>query len=135
MQLKLTHPAEGLEINPDDPILNPTPHRPPSSLRQYPPTEPVQPDLATGVATITQGIANVVVEPVMERRDTRGEDRERRRERSRKAETTYGVISPEEDMRRLFEECEIARDNCRILGDSLVYATPDSVTVDPLIQV
>lgn len=135
MQLKLNHPAEGLVINPDDPILNPTPYRPPSSIRQYPITEPVQPELVPGVAAITQNMANIAMEPVMGQREMPEEGRERRRERSRQPETTYGVISQEEDMRRLFEECEIARDNCRILADSLVYATPEGVTVEPVIQV
>ncbi|KDN48334.1 hypothetical protein RSAG8_02926, partial [Rhizoctonia solani AG-8 WAC10335] len=37
-------------------------------------------------------------------------------------------------MRRLFEECEIARDNCRILADSLVYATPESITSNTVIK-
>lgn len=128
MQLKLAHPAQGLVINPDDPILNPTPHRPPSSLRLHP-AEPAQPEIPSSVAAITHAISNIEVEP-KERRDTQDT-----RERPRKTESTYGVISPEEDMRRLFEECEIARDNCRILADSLVYATPESATVDPLIKV
>ncbi|EUC55427.1 Tom1l2 protein [Rhizoctonia solani AG-3 Rhs1AP] len=105
LHLKLNHPLEGLEIPADDPILNPTPHRPPVEL------EPA---------------------PVIQRRNTR--DGERRRERVQNVESTYAVISPEEDMRRLFEECEIARDNCRILADSLVYATPESITSNNVIK-
>ncbi|KAH7345763.1 hypothetical protein B0J17DRAFT_49260 [Rhizoctonia solani] len=136
LQLKLNHPIEGLEIPADDPILNPTPHRPPSSLRNLPPNEPVQPDVMSNVAAVTQGLNRVELEPapVIQRRNTRDGDRERRRERVHNVESTYGVISPEEDMRRLFEECEIARDNCRILADSLVYATPESVTSNTVIK-
>ncbi|CAE6513328.1 unnamed protein product [Rhizoctonia solani] len=136
LQLKLNHPIEGLEIPADDPILNPTPHRPPSSLRHLPPSEPIQPDIVPNVATVTQGLTRVELEPApgIERRNTRDGERDRRRERPRNVESTYGVISPEEDMRRLFEECEVARDNCRILADSLVYATPESITSNTVIK-
>ncbi|CAE6409330.1 unnamed protein product [Rhizoctonia solani] len=136
LQLKLNHPIEGLEIPADDPILNPTPHRPPSSLRNLPPNELVQPDVVPNIGTITNSLARVELEPtpVMQRRNTRDGERERRRERVHNVESTYGVISPEEDMRRLFEECEIARDNCRILADSLVYATPESITSNTVIK-
>ncbi|CEL60333.1 TOM1-like protein 2 OS=Xenopus laevis GN=tom1l2 PE=2 SV=1 [Rhizoctonia solani AG-1 IB] len=136
LQLKLTHPVEGIEIPADDPILNPTPHRPPSSLRQLTTNELVQPEVPPNVTIVTQGIAKVELEPTPpgERRSARDDERERRRDRGRNAESTYGVISPEEDIRRLFEECEIARDNCRILADSLVYATPDSITANTVIK-
>ncbi|CAE6417258.1 unnamed protein product [Rhizoctonia solani] len=135
LQLKLNHPLEGLEIPADDPILNPTPHRPPSSLRHFSPNEHAQPDLVPNIATVTQGLTRVELEPapVMQRRNTR-DGGERRRERVQNVESTYAVISPEEDMRRLFEECEIARDNCRILADSLVYATPESITSNNVIK-
>ncbi|KAG8715352.1 hypothetical protein FRC11_004522 [Ceratobasidium sp. 423] len=136
LQLKLNHPIEGLEIPADDPILNPTPHRPPSSLRHLPPGEPVQPDIPPNVVAVTQGLTRVELEPAprIERRNTRNGEPERRRERPRDVESAYGVISPEEDMRRLFEECDIARDNCRILADSLVYATPESITSNTVIK-
>ncbi|KAG9037628.1 hypothetical protein FRB95_004848 [Tulasnella sp. JGI-2019a] len=38
-----------------------------------------------------------------------------------------GIISPEEDMRRLFEECELARGNAQMLSNALVYARPEEV--------
>ncbi|CAE6339618.1 unnamed protein product [Rhizoctonia solani] len=136
LQLKLTHPVEGLEIPADDPILNPTPHRPPSSLRQLAPNELVQPDIQANIAGVTEGLAKVELEPAhpAERRSAHDGERDQRRDRNRNTQSTYGVISPEEDMRRLFEECEIARDNCRILADSLVYATPDSIATNTVIK-
>ncbi|CAE6471140.1 unnamed protein product [Rhizoctonia solani] len=136
LQLKLTHPVEGLEIPADDPILNPTPHRPPSSLRQLSPNELVQPEVTPNIAIVTQGLTKVELEPTppLERRSARDDERERRRDKARNAESTYGVISPEEDIRRLFEECDIARDNSRILADSLVYATPDSIATNTVIK-
>lgn len=162
-------------MNPDDPILNPTPHRPPSSMRQHPIHGQSQSELVgeVTVAGITQGVVGIEVDPwerdrrntreevrrlhedariphedartpreesrtirddePRERRMTREEDRERRR--TRKAQAISGVISKEEDMRRLFEECQMSKDNCMILREALAFATPEGVTLDPVIQV
>ncbi|QRW10666.1 TOM1-like protein 2 [Ceratobasidium sp. AG-Ba] len=134
-QLKLTLPVDGIELKADDPILNPTPYRPPSSMRHHSMNEHSQIDLNGSVTAISQGMAEVVVDPARERNNTKEEDRERRREKSRrKNDMMAGVISLEEDMRRLFEECEISRDNCKILAEALVYATPEILPSDPLIQ-
>ncbi|CAE6538926.1 unnamed protein product [Rhizoctonia solani] len=133
LQLKLNYPLEGIQIPADDPILNPTPHRPPSSLRHFPPNEHPQSDAAANIAIVTQDLTRVGLEPpVIRRRNT--QNGERRQDRVRDARSAYGVISPEEDIRRLFEECEIARDNSRILADSLVYATPESITSNNVIK-
>ena len=41
----------------------------------------------------------------------------------------------EEDMLRLFEECEVALYSCRILNEALSYATPESFRKNPVIKV
>lgn len=46
-----------------------------------------------------------------------------------------GLIPPEEDMRRLFEECEVAVYSSRILNEALVYGTPESFRKNPVIKV
>jgi hypothetical protein len=105
-------------------------------MRHHPINEQSQVDLNSSVTAVTQTMADMEVDQTRERRVTKEEERERRREKSqRKTEAISGIISLEEDMRRLFEECEISRDNCRILADSLVYATPEGIVEDPLIQV
>lgn len=38
-----------------------------------------------------------------------------------------GIISPQEDMRRLFEECELARGNAQMLSNAVVFAKPEEV--------
>lgn len=134
-QLELIHPTEGLKLDPDDPILIPTPRRASASHRRNPIGESSQPELATGVAAITQHMADAGMQPAGEQREMREEGREHRRESSHQGETTYDVTSLEEDRRRLLEECEIARDYCRNLEESLIYATPESVTEEPSIQV
>ncbi|KAF8755390.1 GAT domain [Rhizoctonia solani] len=56
--------------------------------------------------------------------------------RSPATETEPGpaASNPMGDARWLFEECESARGNCRILAESLLYTTLDSVLKDPLIK-
>ncbi|KAG8681829.1 hypothetical protein FRC08_015372 [Ceratobasidium sp. 394] len=110
-------------------------------MRHHPINEQSQVDLNSTITAVTETLADLDVDPAKEkerereRRNTKEEDRERRREKSRrKNEAVLGVIPPEEDMRRLFEECEISRDNCRILGESLVYATTETILEDPIIQ-
>lgn len=50
--------------------------------------------------------------------------------------STRGIISPEEDRRRLFEECELARGNAQLLSNALVYASPEEVVNgNPVIKV
>jgi len=49
--------------------------------------------------------------------------------------TERGLISLEEDMRRLFEECEVAVYNTRILNEALAYGTPESFRRNPVIKV
>lgn len=44
-------------------------------------------------------------------------------------------IPPEEDMRRLFEECDVALHNSRILNEALAYSTPDSFRSNSVIKV
>ncbi|KAG2035483.1 hypothetical protein BDR03DRAFT_962355 [Suillus americanus] len=44
---------------------------------------------------------------------------------SRKSLHQRGVIPPEEDMKRLFQECKIAKGNATVLSEMLAYAKPD----------
>ena len=47
------------------------------------------------------------------------------------------IISPEEeeDVRRLFEECEMAKNNAQVLSHSLTFARPEELGTDQLIVV
>ena len=44
-------------------------------------------------------------------------------------------VPPEEDTRRLFEECDVALYNARILNEALAYSTPDFFRSNPVIKV
>lgn len=48
------------------------------------------------------------------------------------------IISPEEDIRRLFQECEIAKSNSGLLTNAMTYAKPEEIVAggsDGLIRV
>ena len=46
-----------------------------------------------------------------------------------------GLISPEEDTRKLFEECEVALYSSRILNEALAYSTPQFFSRNPVVKV
>jgi hypothetical protein len=46
-----------------------------------------------------------------------------------------GIIPPEEDIRRLFQECDVAKNNAQVLAGALPYAAPATFASDPVIQV
>jgi hypothetical protein len=46
---------------------------------------------------------------------------------SRKSLHQRGVIPPEEDMKRLFQECKIAKGNATVLSEMLAYAKPEQI--------
>lgn len=65
--------------------------------------------------------------PSREQRDPRDTQRDRRRDR----ESVQNLVVPlEEDMRKLFEECEMARGNAQLLMNSLTYAKPEDLYGD-----
>ncbi|CAG8698336.1 1680_t:CDS:2, partial [Acaulospora colombiana] len=45
-----------------------------------------------------------------------------------------GIIPPEEDIRRLFQECDVAKNNAQVLSGALPFATPANFSSDPVIQ-
>ncbi|KIM29301.1 hypothetical protein M408DRAFT_122012 [Serendipita vermifera MAFF 305830] len=45
-----------------------------------------------------------------------------------------GIIPPEEDIRRLMQECDVARNNAQVFSQALTFATPSTLGTDPVIQ-
>src|SRR5229473_3861544 len=45
------------------------------------------------------------------------------------------VIPPEEDMRRLFQECRFANGNAQLLNEALAFATPEDLREKEIIKV
>ena len=63
--------------------------------------------------------------------NTRGQDSDQ----SRHQTLPSGLIPLEEDIRRLFEEREVAVYNTRILHEALMYTSPESFRRNPVIEV
>ncbi|KAG8908981.1 hypothetical protein FRB99_000084 [Tulasnella sp. 403] len=71
--------------------------------------------------------------------DNRDLDRERTQRQPKHAQnpsrtSRLGIIPPEEDIRRLFEECEMAKGNAVLLSNALTFAKPEDVATSPLIR-
>lgn len=45
------------------------------------------------------------------------------------------VIPPEEDIRRLFQECKVGRGNANLLSEALTYAKPEDLKSKDIIKV
>lgn len=54
---------------------------------------------------------------------------------SQSSNKIQGVIPIEEDVRRLFEECDIAKSNANVLSQALAFATPDALPKNKVIIV
>lgn len=54
-------------------------------------------------------------------------DTQKKPKNHRHRSSRMGIISPEEDMRRLFEECKIAKNNAALLNNALTFAKPEEV--------
>lgn len=47
----------------------------------------------------------------------------------------HRIIPPEEDMRRLFQECKIGQGNANLLSEALRYARPEDLVKKDIIKV
>ncbi len=50
-------------------------------------------------------------------------------------QSTNGVISYEEDVRRLFQECNIGKGNAQLLSEALAFAAPEDLREKEIIKV
>ncbi|CAE6495549.1 unnamed protein product [Rhizoctonia solani] len=97
-QLKLNDPVEGFEISPSDPILNPTPLRLPLPGSHLQPNNLIQPAVVSNVTAVETEPEHVTEQ------STKDREQEQRREGVQNVERTFGLVGPEEDTRRLFED-------------------------------
>jgi hypothetical protein len=56
-------------------------------------------------------------------------------QRKRKSSTRNRIISPEEDIRRLFQECAIGQGNASLLSQALALSTPEDLKQKEVIKV
>ncbi|ELU36168.1 protein tyrosine kinase domain-containing protein [Rhizoctonia solani AG-1 IA] len=131
-RLRLTHPPEGLAITAEDHIISTNSPITPSVSSNPPSNEPSGYSVVEELGTIgpEQDASQVAEDRAVD------QENEPCLTRSPATETEPGpaASNPMGDA-WLFEECESARGNCRILAESLLYTTLDSVLKDPLIKV
>lgn len=101
------HP-QSLQPNQIAPPLNAQPQAPPPPQQQ--PQQPLQPQTQTP-------------QPNRAKREAPGHGPLQR------------VIPPEEDMRRLFQECRIANGNAQLLNEALAFASPEDLREKDIIKV
>jgi hypothetical protein len=104
------HP-QSLQTTQTAPALNAQPLAPPPPPPQQPQSQPLQPQSQT-----TQ-------QPNRAKREAPSHGQLQR------------VIPPEEDMRRLFQECRIANGNSQLLSEALAFASPEDLREKDIIKV
>lgn len=104
------HP-QSLQTTQTAPALNAQPLAPPPPPPQQPQLQPLQPQSQT-----TQ-------QPNRAKREAPSHGQLQR------------VIPPEEDMRRLFQECRIANGNSQLLSEALAFASPEDLREKDIIKV
>jgi len=109
-------PEDGIPFDMNDPMFNPTQGHRPRTL-----TSPM----------LQVTYVNTPNSPQVHGPNTRRQNSDQSQHRT----PPSGLIALEEDMRRLFEECEVALHNTRILNEALVYSTPKSFSINPFIKV
>lgn len=60
---------------------------------------------------------------------------ERRSSRNNVNGPVGGIIPPDEDIRRLFQECRMGRGNALLLNEALAFASPSDLKEKPIIKV
>ena len=115
---------QGVPFDPDDAMFNP----PTPSTTLLPGYQfPVQPQSAPPPNTRPQAPAQPLQSP-----QTQAPLQPNRAKHE--AGQFQRVIAPEEDMRRLFQECRIAQENAQLLSEALVLASPEDLREKDIIK-
>src|SRR5712691_3393548 len=112
--------AASLTPTPSYPLVHPQslqPTAPPNTQPQPPPQPQSQPPQAQ-----PQTQAQTQTTPARGKREAPGHGQLQR------------VIPPEEDMRRLFQECRFAHGNAQVLGEALAFASPEDLREKDIIK-
>ena len=121
-----TKPEDGIPFDKDDAMFDPT-----QGNRSRTLTSPVP-----QMAYVNTHHSPQVPRPNTVRQDSdQGRAGRQRPHLPKPPKPDRGLIPPEEDIRRLFEECEVALYGTRILNEALAFATPESYRRNPVIKV
>ena len=117
-----TKPEDGIPFDKDDAMFDPTQGNRSRNL-----TSPVP-----QVTYVNTPNSPQVPRPSTVRQDSAGRQRPNL---PKPPKPDRGLIPPDEDIRRLFEECEVALYGTRILNEALAFATPETFRRNPVIKV
>jgi hypothetical protein len=114
---------QGIPFDPDDPIFSP-------------PDANTHSNLPNGRANSQSG-HNLPIgsTPTSDLQPSRPVLRQQHKPRGSHGSNMQRIIPIDEDVRRLFEECDIAKVNAHILNDALMYARPEDLEEKSVIKV
>ncbi|KAI0299014.1 hypothetical protein B0F90DRAFT_1810761 [Multifurca ochricompacta] len=154
-------PDEGVPFDPDDAMFNPPSPRRSSALNPisgYPPTihpqslqvtpvsspqpqAPSQPQSQTQTQTQLQTQTQTQTQPSQPQPQPQNQTQTPASQpptRTKRDVPNHGqlqrVIPPEEDMRRLFQECRFAHGNAQLLSEALAFASPEDLREKDIIK-
>jgi hypothetical protein len=125
---------EGVPFDPDDAMFNPPSPRRSSAFSPTPGYPPVHPQsLQSPTLPNVQSQTPPPSQPQPPSQTPQLPSRPKR-----EAPTNQGlmqrVIPPEEDMRRLFQECRFAHGNAQLLSEALAFASPEDLREKDIIK-
>ncbi|KAJ6554041.1 hypothetical protein DFH09DRAFT_1280745 [Mycena vulgaris] len=132
-------PEEGMPFDTEDAMFNPP--LPNSRVTAYDydtnsANAPVAPIVTYHDATPTVPDTPPVSKPPSSRKRKTSDTRDPTKKSSGKSHRDHprGVISPDEDMRRLFQECKIGVGNALLLSQALAMATPEDLSTSVIAE-
>ncbi|KAH8977421.1 hypothetical protein EDB92DRAFT_1917348 [Lactarius akahatsu] len=126
-------PDEGVPFDPDDAMFNPPSPRRSSAFSPTPGYPPVHPQSLQSPAV--PNVQPQTPPPSQPQPQTQTPQQPTRPKREAPNQgLLQRVIPPEEDMRRLFQECRFAHGNAQLLSEALTYATPEELREKDIIK-
>lgn len=131
--------SQGVPFDPDDAMFNPPSPRRSTAVGltpTYPPVHPLSLQTAPPPNTQPQAVPPPQTQP--QSQPPPSQTQTQAQPPSWKRETpghVQRVISLEEDMRRLFQECRFAHGNAQLLSEALAFASPEDLREKDIIKV
>ncbi|KAI9461993.1 hypothetical protein BJY52DRAFT_1185334 [Lactarius psammicola] len=127
-------PDEGVPFDPDDAMFNPPSPRRSSAFSPTPSYPPVHPQsLQSPTVPNVQHQTPPPPQPQPPQTQTPQQPTRPKREAPNQG-LLQRVIPPEEDMRRLLQECRFAHGNAQLLSEALTYASPEDLREKDIIK-
>lgn len=127
-------PDEGVPFDPDDAMFNPPSPRRSSAFNLTPSYPPVHPQLLQSPVQPQTPPPPPLQSPQPQPQTQTSQLPTRPKREAPNQGVLQRVIPPEEDMRRLFQECRFAHGNAHLLSETLTYASPEDLREKDIIK-